>query len=560
MKHIKSLYLFLAIAIIFTYSKPSFAVPVAGKNGMVAADHVLASRAGTEILQQGGNAVDAAVATAFALAVVRPYSAGLGGGGFMVIRLKSGSSIIYDYRERAPAIAHKDIYLNAQGKPIISDSKLGHRAAAVPGQVAGLTMILKKHGSLSLAQVMAPAIRYAEKGILADDNYVKSSTKVKDKLALYPQTAKIFLNHGKPFKVGERMFQSDLAKTLKTIAKEGAKAFYEGSIAQAIVKEMQGKNWITAQDLKNYKVSIRQPVTSTYNGYRVISMPPSSSGGSTIIEMLNILEHYKLNRGKFTHNSPDYIHLLAEVMQHAFSDRAEFMGDSDFVKVPLMRLTDKAYAKQLQNKIDLQKTFTKEFYGYYALPDDNGTTHFSTIDRWGNAVACTETINTYFGSKVVVTGTGIVLNNEMDDFSMQPGIPNAYGLIGSHANSIAAGKRPLSSMSPTIVLRDGKPVLIVGASGGPRIITATFQTILNVLEFGMNIEQAISAPRMHHQWVPQLLMLEPEIPVTTADQLKNYGHKIKHQFPRSAVQGIHVKNGLYYGASDPRKGGLPIGY
>jgi gamma-glutamyltranspeptidase / glutathione hydrolase len=561
-----------ALLTLFTLpAQAAFQAPVTADHGMVATDHWQASQIGAEVLKNGGNAVDAAIATSLALSVVRNQSTGIGGGGFMVIRLANGQTTVLDYRETAPAAAHQNMYLDAQGAVIPGLSTVGYRAVGVPGLLAGISMASQKYGSKPLKALFQPAIQLAEQGFIADAHFREASETVMERGAL-PEFKRVFFKSGqKPYLLGEKMKLPELAQSLKILADKGISEFYTGSLAKKIVAAMQQNGGlITAQDLANYQPQVRQPLKGTYRGYEILTMPPPSSGGTALIEMLNLLEPQALGWNSSGFGSSHYVHTVAEVMKHAYADRAEFLGDPAFVKVPVEELTSKAYATQLQTRLQAAQNHTlpRNHYGKKGLSyssskapiEDHGTTHFSVMDRWGNVVAATETVNTYFGSLVVVPGTGILLNNQMDDFSSKPGVPNAFGLIGNAANAIAPGKKPLSSMTPTIVLKQGKPFMTVGASGGPRIITGTFQTILNVIDFGMNVSEAVSMPRFHHQWVPETLFIEREMPLDVRRALEAKGHKLEIGQSESTVQAIVMQNGRMTAASDPRKGGLPAGY
>ncbi|MCA9074579.1 MAG: gamma-glutamyltransferase [Planctomycetaceae bacterium] len=550
------------------------AVQVRFPSAGVAADHPLASEAGAAMLRRGGNVIDAAVATSFALSVVRPESCGIGGGGFLVYwDAAKQQAVAIDYRERAPAAASRDMYLGEDGRsadPLAS--RVGGLAVAVPGEVAGLCWVRKEYGTLDLPTVLAPAIRLAREGFAVDETFVEAQRQVLADFARHTDYAKrftalhkLYLNEGKPYAVGDR-FHSPLAEVLELIAEQGAAGFHEAPVAEALVAEVkQSGGIITTDDLAFQQPVVREPVRGTFDGYNVISMPPPSSGGIAIIETLNMLkayerEHPQESLTQFGHNDPQSVHLVTEAFKHAFADRAEFLGDTDFAEVPVARLIDPAYAARLAAKIDLSTTQPLEAYGRFAPVEDGGTSHFCVIDREGNAVACTETINTLFGSYVVEPTYGIVLNNEMDDFAAVPGQPNAFGLIQSEANAVTPGKKPLSSMSPTILVKDGKAELVAGASGGPRIITSTLQVLLNVTRFGQTVEQAVTSPRFHHQWLPETLFAEPELLPSLKSQLETRGHVVKHREKLAATQAASRTAGGVSGASDPRKGGRPAGY
>jgi gamma-glutamyltranspeptidase/glutathione hydrolase len=525
-----------------------------GFEGLVVSDSDLATQAGMEILKKGGNAVDAAVATAFALGVVDPASSGIGGGGFLVLyQTRERATHVLDFRETAPAAAQRDLYLKG-GKFVSSLSLTGALAVAVPGEVAGLAEALKRFGSLPLATLMIPAIRYAAEGFPLRPHLRFAVVRQLANVRKAPGLARVFLKpDGTPREEGERIVQAELAETLKAIAQQGPQAFYEGSIAQAIVEGLKKEGGVmTLDDLRSYKPVWREPVLGRYRNRIVISMPPPSSGGVALVEMLNVLEGYRL--AEIQHNSTTYLHLLTEAMKHAFSDRAEYLGDPDFVQVPTQKLISKEYASWIRGRVSSVRTHGPEFYGLANFkPERGGTTHLSVLDRSGNAVACTLTINTRFGSKVVPPGTGIILNNEIDDFSIQPGAPNVYGLIGVEANSIRPRKRPLSSMAPTIILERDRPALIVGGSGGPRIITAVLQTILNVLDFNMPVEKAVDAARIHHQWQPNELAVEKGIDSQTRSSLERRGHAVRERSSLGVVQAILNQAGKVSGKADSRK-------
>ena len=558
--------LFLTLVSTTLFNSLSFSSIAATKdpkeylNGMVSSDHYLASKAGADILKKGGNAIDAAVATSLVLSVVRNQSTGIGGGGFMVIHSAKGENIVIDYREIAPKKASRDMYLDKNKKVIKNLSTIGYKAVGVPGNLAGLDFVLKSYGTMSLKELSKTAIAYAEKGFQVDKHFANASKEVNDRTAT-EELKTLFFEKGKPKSIGDVQKNPDLAKTLKLISDKGVKEFYKGSIAKTIADEMQKHGGlITLEDLASYKPSIRKALKGNYRGYDILTMPPPSSGGTALLEILNIMEPYKLSWDSMGFGSSKYVHLVTEAMKHAFADRAEYLGDPDFVKVPVEKFTSKEYANKLRSKIDENKTQDNATYGLKGTPEDHGTTHYSVVDKFGNAVAATETVNTFFGSQVVIKGTGIVMNNEMDDFSASPGTPNAFGLIGNENNAIQPRKKPLSSMSPTIILKNNKPFMVVGASGGPRIITGTLHAIMNVIDFGMNVEEAVSAPRFHHQWFPNKIFIEKEMPMDVRENLIKKGHTLATGAAESAVQAIVIKDGKITGASDPRKGGFPEGY
>ena len=478
-------------------------VPVEAKNGMVVTSHTLATEVALEVLKNGGNAIDAAVTAGFALAVTQPRSGNIGGGGFMLVSSEAKKEVVaIDYRETAPAGATRDMFLGPDGNVDQKLSRYSHISAGVPGTVAGLAMALEKYGTISLAESLAPAIELAEKGFVVTPRFSKGVKSKEEMLFKFEAGKKKFLKPDDSFyEPGDTYVQADLAETLKRIAEKGAKGFYEGETADLIVAEMQrGNGLITLEDLKNYQPQIRKPVQGTYRGYEIHSMSPPSSGGAHIIQMLNILERYPI--GNLGHNSAKTIHLMAEAMKRAYADRSKYLGDSDFVDVPLAGITSKKYAAQLRAEIDPSFATNSETVlpGDPAPYESNETTHFSIVDKFGNAVSNTYTINFSYGSGIVVEGAGFLLNNEMDDFSAKPGVPNAYGLIGGEANKIEPKKRMLSSMSPTIVTKEGKNFLVAGSPGGSRIITTTLQVIMNVIDHNLNVQAAVNAaPRIHHQ-------------------------------------------------------------
>ena len=546
--------LLFSILLIFTFLPNAAGGRVVQSSaGLVVADSEFASQAGMTILRRGGNAVDAAVATALALSVVDQASSGLGGGGFMVIYLaKEKKAFALDFRETAPAASRRELYMK-DGQPVPAASLTGALAVAVPGEVAGLIEARRRFGSLPLPALAAPAIKLAIEGFPVDAALRVAIERQQANMKRFPDLGRIYMPKGELPKEGETIRQLELAETLKAIAKNGGEDFYGGWIGQAIVAAIQSAGGVmTLDDLKSYRAVWREPLIGSYRNRTVVAMPPPSSGGVAIIQMLNILEGYKL--ADFAHNEPPYLHLLSETMKHAFGDRAQFLGDPDFVHVPVGKLTGKHYAEWIRKRIATDKTQPPSFYGFHHYnAEKGGTTHFSVIDRFGNAVACTQSVNTRFGSKLLAARTGIVLNNEMDDFAIHPEIGNVYGLIGNDANALKPGKRPLSSMSPTIILRGDRPELVVGAAGGPRIITATLQTILNILDFAMPVSAAVSSPRVHHQWLPDRLNVEPKIGPETKKGLEGRGHALREQTSLGVVQAITWAGAQMNGAADPRK-------
>ncbi len=537
---------------------------VSARKGMVSTQEAVASKVGLEILKDGGNAVDAAVAVGFALAVTLPQAGNLGGGGFMLVHdAKSGDTVAIDYRETAPAAATRDMFLDNFKLVVENRSRYTHLSAGVPGTVAGLALALEKYGTLSLKEALEPAIELAEEGIVVTPHLKATLEAHESRFMDWPQSAEIFFKpDGSAYEVGEVLIQADLAASLKAIAEEGPRAFYEGAIARKIAAQMQANGGaIDLEDLKNYRARIREPVRGTYRGHEIVSMPPPSSGGIHIIQILNILESVPVSLHK--HNSAETLHWMAEAMKLAYADRSRYLGDPDFWDVPVKGLTSKEYAAELRGRIDPTRAKPSEviFPGAPAPYESRETTHFSIMDKMGNAVSNTYTLNFPYGSGIVVKGTGILLNNEMDDFSAKPGVPNAYGLIGGKANAIEPGKRPLSSMSPTIVFKKGKPVLVTGSPGGSRIITTTLQVILNVIDHGMDIAAATGALRVHHQWLPDELRVEPGLSDAVLQALRERGHNVVVREPMGATQSIVKKKKDYQGASDPRRpGALTLGY
>ena len=543
--------------------------PVRAKRGIVASTNELASQVGVDAMKRGGNAVDAAIAVALALAVTYPAAGNLGGGGFMMIRLRNGKTTAIDYREMAPAAAHRNVYLDKEGNLIKGEgsSTVGYRASGVPGTVAGLELALKKYGSgkLTWAQLVEPARRLASEGFPIGYGLARSLNS-NQYLSTYPETRRIFLRNGNYYQDGERFRQPDLAATLSRLQRFGPREFYEGLTARLIAADMKANNGlITMDDMRAYVAKERQPLHGSYRGYPVISMPPPSSGGAVLLEMLNILEGFDL--AKYDWASSERQHVTVEAMRRAFADRAEYMGDTDFVKVPIAGLLDKSYAEQLRKTISLERasSSTEVRAGQPRGYESEETTHFTIVDAQGNAVANTYTLNDSFGSAVVAKGTGIVMNNEMDDFAAKPGTANLYGLIQGERNAVAARKRPLSAMTPTFVLRkDGSLWFTTGTPGGPTIINTVLQVITNVIDYEMNIQQAIDAPRIHHQWLPDELVFEPYgLSGDTQKALLARGHKFAKPRYLGDAQGIMIeeKTGVRLGATDPRRSdGLAVGY
>ena len=526
-----------------------------GKNGMVTTQHFLATAVGEKILNSGGNAYDAAIAVGFTLAVVLPRAGNIGGGGFMVIHDSTlNKQFSIDYREKAPISSDKDMYLNSDGT--FNDQKLstfGYLASGVPGTVAGLWEVHSKFGSLEWSKLLEDAIYYAENGFYITPYLSDMLVKYESKLSFYPETKKIFQKNNPDFK-NKKLVQKDLAKTLKLIAQYGRDGFYLGSVAEKIHSQMQlNGGLITKDDLENYQPVWRSPLKSTYRDTEIITMGPPSSGGVHVIQMLNILESH--NVSKFEHNSSEYINLLTEIMKYAYADRSKYLGDPDYYEVPVSQIISKNYAKTINEKIKIGKVTPSSVIYPGTIKDNESyeTTHFSIVDKDGNAVSSTYTLNSTFGSGVVIKDTGILMNNEMDDFAAAPGIPNQFGLLGAEANQIVPGKRPLSSMTPTIVMKNGDFFFTTGSPGGSRIITAVLQSIINIVDYGMNLEEANAAKRIHHQWQPDLLQIELSIDPKIKNQLLELKYNIKIINPATCLQTIMYKDNMYYGYGDFRR-------
>ena len=546
--------------------------PVAAEHGMVVTAQHLATGVGVDILKRGGNAIDAAIAVGYALAVVYPAAGNLGGGGFMTIRLADGRKTFLDFRETAPHAASRDMYLDKDGKVVEGLSTVGWLAVGIPGTVSGLEYARKKYGTMARAALIDPAIDLAEDGFVLDQGDVDMLASATDDFKKFAPTGKIFLNKGGPFAAGQRLVQRDLADTLRLIRARGADGFYKGRTASAIVRASRaGGGIIEEADLARYRTRELAPLECDYRGYHVISAPPPSSGGTALCEMLNILEGYPLRQLGW--GSAQALHDEIEAMRHAYADRNTLLGDPAFVKNPVARLIDKSYAAKIRDSIVVDKAGASSELGKDVVAHEgSNTTHFSIIDNAGNAVSLTYTLNDWFGAKVVATGTGVLMNDEMDDFTPNPGQPNAYGVVAGEANAIAPGKIPLSSMSPTIITEDGKPVLVLGTPGGKRIITAVLQTILNVVDYRMNIQEAVDAPRIHHQWWPDVTNVEPYgLSPDTRKILEGMGYRFDDSLPANhlaaiivgapALEGKPVGRNRYYGANDPRRGtGLAQGY
>ncbi|MBF2027090.1 MAG: gamma-glutamyltransferase [Oscillatoriales cyanobacterium C42_A2020_001] len=536
---------------------------------MVVSADALASDAGLTLLKKGGNAVDAAVATTFAISVTEPQSAGLGGGGFLLLRLgQTGEMKALDFRERAPLAATRMMYLDAQGKVRPKASTDGYLAVATPGTVAGLQEVHRRYGKLPWKAVVAPSIQLAEEGFLVNPGLVNAIAR-QQTLQNNPAARQIFTRNGKPLSIGDRLVQRDLAQTLRAIAQD-SQSFYTGKVGQAISQDLQANGGlITLQDLKQYRPIWREPVCGLFRVFRVCSMPPPSSGGVHLLQMLNMVGNADLKVQGWHH--PDTLHLLVEIMRIAYRDRAEYLGDPDFVKIPVAALISPAYAQQRRQEIDLQKARPsnqvrlldpRALEQINRIKESNDTSHLSVVDAAGNAVSLTFTVNLGFGAGVVASGTGIVLNNEMDDFATAPGVPNAFGLVGQDANAIAPGKTPLSSMTPTIVTEKDQLRLVVGAPGGSTIITTVLQIVLNVLVYEMDVEKAVAAPRLHHQWLPDAVIVETiGFDTLTLAELRRRGHTLQERAGWGNAMAIFRANdGMLKGAADPRGEGAASGF
>ncbi|WP_411387066.1 gamma-glutamyltransferase [Pseudomonas sp. MPB03] len=561
----------LTLGCLSTYAASQ--APVAAENGMVVTAQHLATHVGVDVLKNGGNAVDAAVAVGYALAVVYPAAGNLGGGGFMTLQLADGRKTFLDFREKAPLAATANMYLDKDGNVVPELSTRGHLAVGVPGTVSGMELALSKYGSKPRAELIAPAIQFAEEGFTleqGDVDLLETATEVFKKDMR--DSGAIFLHNGEPMQVGQKLVQKDLAKTLREISAEGADGFYKGWVADALVTSSQAnKGIITQADLDKYRTRELAPVECDYRGYHIISAPPPSSGGVVLCQIMNILDGYPMKELRF--HSAQGMHYQIEAMRHAYVDRNSYLGDPDFVENPIDHLLDKNYAAKLRAAIEPQKAGDSQKIKPGVAPHEgSNTTHYSIVDKWGNAVSVTYTLNDWFGAGVMASKTGVILNDEMDDFTAKVGVPNMYGLVQGEANAIAPGKAPLSSMSPTIVTKDGKTVMVVGTPGGSRIITATLLTILNVIDYGMNLQEAVDAPRFHQQWMPEETNLETfAASPDTQKLLESWGHKFAGpQDPNHiaailvgapSLDGKPVGKNRFYGANDPRRNtGLSLGY
>ncbi|UZE25734.1 gamma-glutamyltransferase [Pseudomonas sp. B21-056] len=562
-----------SLALSCFYVQAASQAPVAAENGMVVTAQHLATHVGVDVLKNGGNAVDAAVAVGYALAVVYPAAGNLGGGGFMTLQLADGRKTFLDFREKAPLAATADMYLDKDGNVVPDLSTRGHLAVGVPGTVSGMELALKKYGSKPRAELIAPAIRFAEEGFAleqGDVDLLDTATELFKKDMR--DSGSIFLHNGEPMQVGQKLVQKDLARTLREISAKGADGFYKGWVADALVTSSQAnKGIITQADLDKYKTRELAPVECDYRGYHIVSAPPPSSGGVVLCQIMNILDGYPMKELGF--HSAQGMHYQIEAMRHAYVDRNSYLGDPDFVQNPIDHLLDKSYAAKLRAAIEPQKAGDSHAIKPGVAPHEgSNTTHYSIVDKWGNAVSVTYTLNDWFGAGVMASKTGVILNDEMDDFTAKIGVPNMYGLMQGEANAIAPGKAPLSSMSPTIVTKDGKTVMVVGTPGGSRIITATLLTILNVIDYGMNLQEAVDAPRFHQQWMPEQTNLETfAASPDTQKILESWGHKFAGpQDPNHiaailvgapSLGGKPVGKNRFYGANDPRRNtGLSLGY
>jgi gamma-glutamyltranspeptidase/glutathione hydrolase len=543
--------------------------PVRGRRAMVASQHELASKIGVEILKKGGNAVDAAIAVGIALAVVYPEAGNLGGGGFMLMRFKNGTTKAIDYREMAPKAAHRDVFVDKDGNLIRGEggSTVGYRASGVPGTLAGFDLAFKKYGSgkIKWTDLVEPARAIAQNGYVLTNRLASLLHAYRSNLSKYPESNRIFLRGGRYYEEGELFKQPELAATLGRISLQGAKEFYTGKTAQLIAADMKAnKGLITQEDLKNYVAKERTPLRGTYRGYEIVTMPPPSSGGIVMLQVLNMLEGYDVRA--MGPNSSAKFHVLAEAMRRSFADRAEFMADPDFAEVPAARLIDKKYAEQRRSTIVSDKASASKDIRFGELNGSEGTetTHYTVVDAEGNVVTNTYTINDLYGSQVTIKGTGVLMNDEMDDFAARPGKPNLFGLVQGERNKVEGGKRPLSSMTPTIVMKkDGTVWFALGARGGPRIISAVMQSVINVIDHDMNIQQAIDAPRIHQQWLPDEVSYEPYgMSPDTLKVLQGFGHKFADRpgYIASATGIMIDKDGVRLGAIDSRSDGEAIGY
>lgn len=551
----------LLVLLLFACALPLWAAhPVYARHGMVVTRETHATEAGLDVLKSGGNAIDAAVAVGFALAVTHSSAGNIGGGGFMLVRMADGRTAFIDFRERAPLAASHDMYLDGNGKPT-QDSVLGYRAVGVPGTVRGLEYASRKFGKKPWAELVHPAVELAAKGFplsYAQANGLRAAARG---LGQFPESKRIFLRDGNYYEPGDLFVQPELARTLQRIEKLGANDFYEGETARLLAKDMgEHGGLITLEDLKQYQAIDRKPMTGKYRGYDILTAPPPSSGGVGILQMLGMLEGTGYEKGGA--GSAEVVHYMTEAMRRYFADRARYLGDTDFVKVPLVSLLDPAYVKSRRESIDPVEATPSSKVGPMVLtnPEAMQTTHYTVADGDGNIAAVTYTLNGGYGSKVTATGLGFLLNNEMDDFAAKPGVPNMYGLIQGEANAIAPRKTPLSAMTPTIVLRDGKPYLALGSPGGPTIINTVLEVMVNVLDFGMNVQDAVDWPRFHHQWMPDELRMERGYSPDTIALLEKHGYRVRAVASQGECAAILMENGWLAGAADPRTEGTAKGY
>jgi len=558
LKNYISLLILLISFVIFSNYSTAEEIPTAVKaeSGMVVSAEKYATLAGLEVLKEGGNAVDAAVTVGFTLAVTFPRAGNIGGGGFMLVHLnEKNKTVAIDYREKAPKAATKDMFLDKDGNVDNNKSRNSILSVGVPGTVAGLILALENYGTISIERAIKPAIELAGNGFPVTEELRNSLIQFENRLLKSKESKKVFFsNNGQPPAVGKTLKQKDLAWVLKQISKKGNDGFYKGKVAKKVAKFMKKDGGIiTREDLASYKPVIRKPVTGTYRGYEIYSMPPPSSGGVHLIQILNILENY--NMAEYKQNSPQSIHIMAEAMKLAYADRSKYLGDPDFAEIPVDQLTSKSYASNLRKKISKNKALVSSEVKPGNPYESHDTTHYSVMDKFGNVVSNTYTLNFPYGTGISVPGTGILLNNEMDDFSAKPGTPNAYGLIGNEYNAIEPEKRMLSSMTPTIVLKDGKPFLVTGSPGGSRIITTVLQILTNTIDYNMDIAKATTAPRIHNQWLPDKLYVEKGISPEKREKLNGMGHNVEETRSLGSAHSITKIGNYYFGFSDPRRAG-----
>ncbi|GJQ64118.1 MAG: gamma-glutamyltransferase [Melioribacteraceae bacterium] len=553
----------LIILVLFTFSTSIGASgdPVRAENGMVVSASKLASDIGIEILKKGGNAIDAAVATGFALAVAYPTAGNLGGGGFMVIHLADSLNTTIDFREKAPKNAFRDMYLDSNGVYLPELGREGFTSSGVPGSVEGLLYALNHYGTMKIHEVIEPAIKLAEEGIVLEYRLAESISSNTNRFLEYPSSAKIFTKNGNPYEENDTLIQKDLARALQLISENGRDGFYKGHVAKLIAEHSKKSGgFITEQDLADYQCVERTPIYGYYKGFDIVTMGPPSSGGIAITQALNALENFNWEKSDW--NSSEYIHTLVEILKRVYADRAEHLGDVDYYPVPVDWLTSKLYAQEIVTGIADTATPSEKVNPGIPIPEESEeTTHYSVVDKYGNAVSTTVTLNSSYGNKIVVEGAGFLMNNEMDDFSAKPGTPNQFGLLGSEANSIEPGKRMLSSMTPTIVLKQGKPYFVTGSPGGSTIITVVLQTILNVIDFEMDVEQTLYAPRIHHQWMPDKIYFEEYgLSKDVIENLERRGHIMGNIRVLGRAEGILIFDDYFTGTTDPRGYGKASGY